>query len=199
MTLTNSQFYFLVKEKVLHKNTPITVKRTEKVRISDNYKLNKSVVYEGKLLGYLANNENNKFAVKYYLDSNRDKIKVSPIEDIIKIEGQQSDRYFEALKELMANKNALVVIEPTDVINTIIGKATPTLKGCELYDGMKIILKNDKTAKYNNKILNVKGYGTKVKLIANAGRPKTKEDEGPKVKQKRGRKKGYRKNAQQSQ
>lgn len=199
MTLTNSQFYFLVKEKVLHKNTPITVKRTEKVRISDNYKLNKSVTYEGKLIGYLANEQNNKFAVKYYLDSNRDKIKVSPIEDIIKIEGQQSDRYFEALKELLANKNALVINEPTNVINNVVGKEKPTLKGNELYEGMKIILKNDKTAKYNNKILNIKGYGTSVKLIANAGRPKTKEDEGPKIKKKRGRKKGYRKNAKQSQ
>lgn len=199
MTLTNSQFYFLVKEKVLHKNTPITVKRTEKVRISDNYKLNKSVTYEGKLIGYLSNEQNNKFAVKYYLDSNRDKIKVSPIEDIIKIEGQQSDRYFEALKELLANKNALVINEPTNVINNVVGKEKPTLKGNELYEGMKIILKNDKTAKYNNKILNIKGYGTSVKLIANAGRPKTKEDEGPKIKKKRGRKKGYRKNAKQSQ
>lgn len=192
MALTSSQFYFLLKEKVIHRDTPIEVKRNFTVKGSDDFKIQKSQIIEAGLYNVYSSDDHTKFAIGYYDLNNRSEIKHCPISCITTIEGQDVDRYYKALEELMGNKNAHTITEPTDVINTVIGKSKPDILGIELYEGMKLILKNDKTSKYNNHILNVKGYGTSVKLVGNAGRPKTKV-EVYRPKQKRGRKVGYRK------
>lgn len=192
MALTSNQFYFLVREKVIHRDTLIEVKRKYNINVSENYKFNKEEIVEAGLSSIYANDEHTEFAIGYYMLDNREKIYHTSIKNIVSIEGQDVDRYYKALEELMANKNANTIESPTDVINSVIGQKRPKLLGIELYDGMKIILKNDKTPKYNNRVLNVRGYGSKVRLVCNAGRPRTKPIVN-RPKQKRGRKVGYRK------
>ena len=68
--------------------------------------------------------------------------------------------------------NTLDIIKKTDVCKTIIGKKKCSIDGNELEDGMKIVLHNDKTEKYNNKVLTVSGVGSSIKLSAPRGRPK---------------------------
>lgn len=192
MALTGSQFYFLLKEKVIHRDTPIEVKREYTIKTRDGFKTTRKQVVEGALHNVYMNKERNKFVIEYYDYNDRTKYEHCSFSCITTIEGQDVDRYYKALEDLLGNKNAVTVEEPTDVINTVIGKKRPTLLGIELYEGMKLILKNDKSDKYNNHILNVKGYGSSVRLTGNAGRPRTKPIIN-RPKQKRGRKVGYRK------
>lgn len=192
MALTGSQFYFLLKEKVIHRNTPIEVKREYTIKMKDGFTTKRKQVIEGGLYNVYMNNEHNNFVIEYFDYNDRNKIERCSFSCITSIEGQDVDRYYKALEDLLGNKNAVTVEEPTDVINTVIGKKRPTLLGIELYEGMKLILKNDKSDKYNNHILNVKGYGSSVRLTGNAGRPRTKPIIN-RPKQKRGRKVGYRK------
>lgn len=91
--------------------------------------------------------------------------------DIRIIEDMPIDRIMEAYlvdEEL----NTLDIIKKTDVCKTIIGKKKCSIDGNELEDGMKIVLHNDKTEKYNNKVLTVSGVGSSIKLSAPRGRPK---------------------------
>lgn len=193
MSLTNSQLNFLLREKAIHKNTQIKVEKCRTKKITDNYKVPVLIVENGKLSRVLFDDKNEKYYICYKKDES-DKEKYCLIDEVKEIDGQSTDRFFKALEELLVNSNAYKITEPTNVASTLVGKKKPKLNGIELYEGMKIFLTNDKTQKYNNRVLNIKGYGTKVKLLCNAGRPKTRIDEGPKVKKKRGRKLGWRKN-----
>lgn len=90
---------------------------------------------------------------------------------ITKIAGQPIEKILEAY-EMGENKTIEIDVE-TDVVNDVIGKEEAEIDGIDLDEGMKIILHNDKTAKMNNKILNVK-YDNEglLKLVGNRGRPR---------------------------
>lgn len=193
MSLTNSQFNFLLREKAIHTNTQITVKKSGQVKVTDNYSVPRNVLISANLHKVYCTPDD-KYQLVYYKMPNMEKHYVCSLEELYQIEGQDADRYFKAMEDLMENTNAYTFDVATNVVKEVIGKAKANINGIELYDGMKLILSNDKTAKYNNKILNVRGYGKKIKLCCNAGRPKTHINEEPKIKKKRGRKLGWRKN-----
>lgn len=64
------------------------------------------------------------------------------------------------------------VYEKTDALNEIIGKDSVIIDDKELKDGMKIMLKNDVSPKFCNKIFRVKLIDDKITLASNRGRPK---------------------------
>lgn len=71
------------------------------------------------------------------------------------------------------NERKIIEIDDeTDIVNTVLGKDEAEIYGYDLEDGMKFILHNDKTEKYNNKILTVKNVGESIRLVANRGRPR---------------------------
>jgi len=71
------------------------------------------------------------------------------------------------------DEDVIQIEDETDVINDVIGKPFAVLGNYTLTDGMKIILKNDKTEKMNNKTLSVKySENTGLKLSGQRGRPK---------------------------
>lgn len=71
------------------------------------------------------------------------------------------------------NERKIIEIDAeTDIVNTVLGKDYAEIEEYDLEDGMKIILHNDKTPKYNEKILTVKDVGESIRLVANRGRPR---------------------------
>ena len=74
------------------------------------------------------------------------------------------------------SKRVIEVYLETDIETDVIGKEDVEFEGYELYDGLQFILHNDKTAKYNDKILTVKGVGEAIRFVANRGRPRKKRN-----------------------
>lgn len=73
-------------------------------------------------------------------------------------------------------KRVIEIYLETDIETDVIGKEDVEFEGYELYDGLQFILHNDKTAKYNDKILTVKGVGEAIRFVANRGRPRKKRN-----------------------
>ena len=91
--------------------------------------------------------------------------------DIRIIEDMPIDRIIDAYlvdEEL----NTYNIVKKTDVCKTIIGNKNGSINGIELENGMKLVLHNDKTVNYNNKVLTVNGVGSSIKLSAPRGRPR---------------------------
>lgn len=91
--------------------------------------------------------------------------------DIRIIEDMSIDRIMDAYlvdEEL----NTYDIVKKTDVCKNVIGKKNCTINGVELENGMKLVLHNDKTVNYNNKVLTVNGVGSSIKLSAPRGRPR---------------------------
>lgn len=93
--------------------------------------------------------------------------------DITTIEDMPFDRFAQAY-EIDEELNTVEISDKTNVVKDIFGKKRPSLCEYKLYDGMKLILHNDKTAKYNDKLLTVRGVGDSVQLVCPRGRPKQK-------------------------
>lgn len=60
----------------------------------------------------------------------------------------------------------------TNISKNVLGKKHAKIDDVDLEDGIKFILYNDSTSKFNNKILTVSGVGSSIKLSAPRGRPK---------------------------
>ena len=151
--VSKEQFNLLVDKGILHKGGFIQL-------FSD-------IGADYKILDILNENEY-KFNV-YNIDTRKSKI--VPQSDIQIIEDMAIDRIMEAYlvdEEL----NTHDIIKKTDVAKTVIGKKNASISGIELEDGMKLVLHNDKTTNYNNKILTVSGVGSSIKLSAPRGRPR---------------------------
>lgn len=113
-------------------------------------------------------NDDKTFIVKN-IDTKEDK--QITYNDIRIIEDMSVDRIMEAY--LVDDElNTITVDKKTDVCKNVIGKENCSIDGNELEDGMKIILHNDVTKKFNNKVLTVSGVGNSIKLSAPRGRPK---------------------------
>ena len=152
--LSKDQFNLLVEKGILHKDGFI--------QTYDD----KGADY--KILDIIPKDSEYMFSVKN-IDTKKDRMISQNLIEII--EDMTIYRIMEAYlvdEEL----NTLDIIKKTDVCKTIIGKKKCSIDGSELEDGMKIVLHNDKTEKYNNKVLTVSGVGSSIKLSAPRGRPK---------------------------
>lgn len=172
MALTPKQFNFLIKQKVVKKNTLISVKHKKIVDISETYKKYFNFETNGFIVNIYNDSKNKTFKIIYVKEDNHNLKYVCDLESIFKIEGQEVDRYYKSYLDILANANPIIIEEVTNVEDDIIGQEEASIATYEVYEGMKFILKNDINSKYNNKILNARNVGKKIKLTGNAGRPK---------------------------
>ena len=186
---------FLLREKALHLNTQMVVIKDKTKNVSENYVVPKKVKIDARLSNIYYDKDNDIYKIVYY-KNNDDKKYICYPNEIEQIEGQAVDRFYKATQDLMVKANFNKIDEETDVSKTIIGQKYPTLNGIPLYNGMKVVFTNDKDPNMNMKVFTIKGYGDSVQLCGAVGRPKKNILKAPKVKQKRGRKLGWRKNKQ---
>lgn len=172
MAFTAKQFGFLLKQKVIKRNTLITVKLQKKVDISNNYERNFNFQDNGLITKVFIDPKTKTLKIEYLKQNTYDKKFVCNLSDIATIEGQTPERYYQAYLDILANANPFVIDDLTNVEKDVIGKSEAEIANHTLFEGMKLILKNDVNPNYNNKILNVRNVGKKIKLTGNAGRPK---------------------------
>ena len=186
---------FLLREKALHLNTQMVVIKDRTKSISDNYVVPNKVKIDARLSNIYYDKDKDLYKIVYQKGLDDKKYICYP-SDIEEIDGQTAERFYKATQDLMVKANFNKIEEQTNVKKTIIGQKYPTLNGIPLYDGMKVVFTNDKDPEMNMKVFTIKGYGKGVQLCGAVGRPKKHLLEAPKVKQKRGRKVGWRKNKQ---
>lgn len=172
MALTAKQFGFLLKQKVIKKNSLISVKRKKVIDISENYEKHFNFEDNGFIIKVYEDPKNDTYKIIYIKEDNHNLNYVCDLDAIVKIEGQEVDRYYKAYLDLLANANPIIIEDLTNVEKDVIDKVEANVGKYELYEGMKFILKNDVNSKYNNKILNARNVGKRIKLTGNAGRPK---------------------------
>ena len=156
--MKNEELKLMIDKNIIHKGNIIQVKGYDYIdwRIVDINYSEKSNCYMFKI----QNIETKKIA----------EIKQTDI-------GSIEDMSFERFKQAYEIDDELSTIEihkKTDVVNDIFGRKRPSLCEYKLEDGMKFVLHNDKTEKYNNKLLTVRGVGDNVVLVCPRGRPKEK-------------------------
>lgn len=149
---------FLIDKKLLKEGMYVDIDKSD-----TQYKIIK-IIDDGKFY---------KFHVKKMVYSgDGDLVEISG-KEITKVDEMDFMRYIQSY-EIDEALSTITIDAPTDIVKTLIGKKEGILEGHELEDDMKIILLNDKTEKYNNKLLTVKGVGEKIQFVCPRGRPKKK-------------------------
>ena len=145
---SDKEAVYLIKNRVIQKGTEITFNLSGKI-------------YDSNVVKVF--NNGSKILFKTFNDI------VFESKDILTIDGMDPLRLFEAHSE---DNDYIDILSETNVEEDIIDKKYGILDNVELYNGLKIILKNDINKKFNNKIFTVKGVGDKITLIGQRGRPK---------------------------
>lgn len=145
---SDKEAVYLIKNRVIQKGTEITFNLSGKI-------------YDSNVVKVF--NNGSKILFKTFNDI------VFESKDILTIDGMDPLRLFEAHSE---DNDYIDILSKTNVEEDIIDKKYGILDNVELYNGLKIILKNDINEKFNNKIFTVKGVGDKIALIGQRGRPK---------------------------
>lgn len=173
--ITTQQFNVLLKNKTIKRNSMIEVQKIKSVPISNKYV--KKIVYNDK--GFISkvkyNEDKDTFLIGYVKATDHEKMLVCELKDISKIEGQDIDRYYQSFVDMLANTNPTIIDIPTNVQRDVIGKKTAKLGDYELFEGFKLILKNDVNPEFNDKILNVRIQNKAFVLKGNTGRPKKRK------------------------
>ena len=155
--ITKEQMKLMLEKNIIHPDMIVNVygPRSSEYKILEINEINNTYV----------------FTLQELVSSKRDAIFKVPYKFISHIEEMDVDRFIKAyaIEDELA---MLIVANETNVKKDVIGKETASIEGRELEDDMKIMLLNDKTKKYNKKILTVRGVGEKIELIAPRGRPK---------------------------
>lgn len=89
--------------------------------------------------------------------------------NILEIDGMNPHKIYKAYRE---EDDCITIIEKTDVEKNVLGKKEAILENNSLYNGLKIILKNDVNEKYNEKKFTIKGVGELIEFANQRGRPK---------------------------
>lgn len=157
--MKNEELKLMIDKNIIHKGNIIQLSKCSYMdwKILD-------IMFSEKLNCYL-------FKIQNIETKNITTVKQS---DIGTIEDMPFDRFIQAY-EIDDELNTIEIYEKTNVLKDIFGKKRPSLFEYKLFDGMKLILHNDKTEKYNDKVLTVRGVGDNVVLVCPRGRPKQKE------------------------
>ena len=103
--------------------------------------------------------------------------KYIPADEVELIDGMDIKRLLKVYGLNPKGKSEIVEVKhPTDVEKEYVGQPSGKLGHHNLKEGMKVLLHADKTEKYNNVLLTVRGVGKSIKFAKRVGRPK--KDQG---------------------